>query len=89
MIVRIAEEGQYRLDDDAQGRINELDEALEAAIDTDGFGEALGRLLDAVRTLGEPVPDDELVTSKIVLPPSDATSDEVKGMLTDEGLIPG
>ena len=89
MIVRIAGEGQYRLDDAAQGRINELDEALEAAIGTAGFADALGELLDAVRTLGEPVADDELVASKIVLPPSDATSDEVRAMLTDEGLIPG
>ena len=87
MIVRIAEEGQYRLDDDVQARINELDDALEAALDTEGFAAALGRLLDAVRTLGQPVADEELVGSNIVLPPADATAEEVKAMLTDEGLI--
>ena len=89
MIVRIAGEGQYRLDDASQARINELDDALEQALDTDGFGVALAALLGAVRELGEPLADDELQGSNIVLPPADATADEVKAMLTDEGLIPG
>ena len=89
MIVRIAGEGQYRLDDESQARINELDDALEQALDTDGFTSALSALLNAVRELGEPLADEELRGSKIVLPPSDATAAEVKAMLTDDGLIPG
>ena len=32
MIIRIAEEGQYRLSDEAQVRINELDDALEQSL---------------------------------------------------------
>ena len=89
MIVRIAGEGQFRLDDRSQARINELDDALEQALDTDGFAAALTSLLDAVRELGEPLPDDELQGSNIVLPSADSTADEVKAMLTDDGLIPG
>ena len=89
MIVRIAEEGQYRLDDEARARINELDDTLESTLDGDGFAAALAALLDAVREIGEPLADDELVASDVVLPPADATADEVRGMLTDEGLIPG
>jgi len=89
MIVRIAGEGQYRLDDQSQARINELDDALERALDTDGFAAALTALLDAVRELGEPLPDEDLHGSNIVLPAADSTADEVKAMLRDDGLIPG
>lgn len=89
MIVRISGEGQYRLDDAALTRINELDAALESALDTDGFPTALAALLDEVRSLGKPLADDELLGSDVVLPPQDATSDEVKAMLSEDGLIPG
>lgn len=89
MIVRISGEGQYRLSDEAQDRINELDEALEQALSGDGFSAALAALLDEVRSLGEPLPDDELLPSDVVLPPADATAEEVQSMLTEEGLIPG
>lgn len=89
MIVRISGEGQYRLDDAALTRINELDAALESALDTDGFSTALAALLDEVCSLGEPLADDELLGSDVVLPPQDATADEVKAMLSEDGLIPG
>ena len=89
MIIRIAEEGQFRLSDEARARINELDDALEKALPTEGFGAALAALLDEVRTLGEPLPDDELLPSDVVLPPADATAEEVQALLSDDGLIPG
>ncbi len=89
MIVRIAGEGQYRLSDEAQARINELDAALEAALDGDGFTAALAALLDEVRSLGQQLADEELLGSDVVLPPADATAQEVRDMLTGEGLIPG
>jgi hypothetical protein len=89
MIVRISGEGQYRLDDSALDRINTLDEALEKALETDGFAAALADLLEEVRSSGEPLADDELLGSDVVLPPADATAEEVKAMLNDDGLIPG
>lgn len=89
MIVRISGEGQYRLDDAALNRINELDSALEVALETEGFAVALTALLDEVRSLGEPLADDELLGSDVVLPPADATAEEVKALLSEDGLIPG
>ena len=88
MIVRIQGEGQYRLDDAAIVRINELDEALEAALDGGDFAAALAALLDHVRAAGAPVADDEIITSEVILPAADATAAEVAAMLTDEGLVP-
>lgn len=89
MIVRIMGEGQYRVDDVVIERLNELDDALEAALaDEAAFPAALAALLSAVRMEGEQLADDELVTSDVVLPSGDATVAEVRALLTDEGLIP-
>lgn len=89
MIVRIMGEGQYRLPEESLQRINELDDALEAALDDpDAFAPALAALLDSVRAVGHPLDADELVASDVVLPAAEATADEVREMLTDEGLIP-
>lgn len=92
MIVRIMGEGQATLDEKHLGELNRLDEALLAEIqggDEEGFRRTLGALLDAVRRLGEPLPDDSLEPSELILPSPDASLDEVRAMLNDDGLIPG
>ncbi|WHM39045.1 hypothetical protein [Streptomyces sp. BPTC-684] len=92
MIVRIMGEGQVELADSHFTELNKLDdellEEMEAG-DEEGFRRTLGALLDAVRRLGEPLPDDALEPSELILPAEDATLDEVKQMLSDDGLIPG
>ena len=92
MIIRILGEGQYDVADHALDRLNELDSALEAAIeggDVDGFATSLAALLEGVRTAGVAHPHDALDESDLILPPSDATIDEVRQMLNEDGLIPG
>lgn len=89
MIVRIMGEGQYELPAEALDRLNELDDALEAALEDDeAFPAALSALLEGVRASGQRVADEELVTSDVVLPAAEATVDEVRALFTDEGLIP-
>ena len=92
MIIRILGEGQYDVADDAVAGLNTLDDTLEQAVDTGDaavFTESLAGLLAAVRAAGTPLADDSLEDSDLILPPSDATIDEVRAMLTGEGLIPG
>lgn len=92
MIVRILGEGQLKVADEHLGELNKLDSALESAIETGdetSFRAALTELLDKVRAVGSALPDDSLEDSDLFLPPSDATIDEVKDLLGDEGLIPG
>ena len=92
MIVRISGEGQFSIDDAATAELNRLDSELEAAVnrnDEAAFTTALHGLLDQVRALGSPLPSDTLEPSDLILPPEDASMDEVREMLTDEGLIPG
>ena len=91
MIARIMGEGQYRLADGALDRLNPLDDALEAAIDSgddERFRAALVELLRAVRAEGSALAEDELLPSDLVLPAADAHVDDVRQLLGEEGLIP-
>ncbi|GAA3066838.1 hypothetical protein FHS39_001804 [Streptomyces olivoverticillatus] len=92
MIVRIMGEGQVKLSDSHFAELNKLDDELLAEMesgDEEGFRRTLGTLLDAVRGLGAPLPDDALEPSELILPSPDASLDEVREMLGDDGLIPG
>jgi hypothetical protein len=91
MIVRISGEDQYRLDSSSDGRLNELDNDVLAAVEVGGeerFSDAYARLLQFVRANGTPVADDELEGSDLILPPSDLTLAEAGKEFTGEGLIP-
>ncbi|MFB7108727.1 hypothetical protein [Streptomyces sp. NPDC056190] len=92
MIVRIMGEGQVRLADGHLADLNKLDDELLAEMekgDGPGFRRTLSALLSKVRELGEPVPDDSLEPSDLILPAADATLEEVRDLLSDDGLIPG
>ncbi|PKW07335.1 hypothetical protein SAMN05428944_5599 [Streptomyces sp. 1222.5] len=92
MIVRIMGEGQVKLDDSHFPELNKLDDELLAEVesgDDDGFRRTLTALLDAVHRLGTPLPDDALEPSELILPSPDATLEEVRDLLGDDGLIPG
>jgi len=92
MIVRIMGEGQVELDDSHFAELNKLDDELLAEMETGddaGFRRTLSALLNAVRTMGTALPDDALEPSELILPSPDASLEEVREMLTDDGLIPG
>ena len=91
MIVRIMGEGQVKLADSHFADLNKLDDELLAEVrseDGDGFRRTFHALLAKVRELGEPLPDDSLEPSELILPAPDATLEEVRELLNDEGLIP-
>jgi hypothetical protein len=91
VIVRILSEGQFKLADDVQTRLNEIDNEAVAAVeagDEGRFQELFNQMIQIVESDGEPVPDDELVESQVIIPPRDLTFDEAKGEFTGEGIIP-
>ena len=91
MIVRILGEGQWDVTEEHLVELNKLDDEIEAAVeagDEEAFARTMAALLDDVRRWGTPLPDDSLEDSDLILPPSDATIDEVRHMLADDGLIP-
>jgi PspA-Associated protein len=94
MIVRILNEGQWHLTEEAVRGLNSFDDAVEQAVtagDQDQLTRALHTLLDRIRTTGTRVPDAELKDSDLILPAEDSTLDEVRQLLSEseEGLIPG
>ncbi|HEY5456000.1 MAG TPA: hypothetical protein VIJ96_11060 [Acidothermaceae bacterium] len=92
MILRILGEGQFEIADHTVEALNGLDNELLAAVesgDESKFQDTLAALLALVREVGQPVPDDHLGPSELVLPGSDSTLEEVRALLGDEGLIPG
>jgi hypothetical protein len=92
VIVRILGEGQFDVADDQLETLNQLDGAVEAAVESSdeaAFATSLTALLDGVRRVGTPAAEDSLEDSDLILPPADATIEEVRGLLEGDGLIPG
>ena len=91
MIVRISTENQYVVPDDQSDRLNDLDNAVVAAVaaeDEDAFHEAFEELLAFVRAEGAVLEAEELEESDVILPPPDTSFVEASAEFTGEGLIP-
>jgi PspA-Associated protein len=92
VIVRIATEGQYELEDGAITAMNELDNEAVAACDAgdkERFRATFTELLDLIRTEGRQLGEDELEGSDLILPPPDISLEEAMVEFSGEGLIPG
>ncbi len=91
MIARLMGEGQYRIDEDLRAQLNELDERAAAAVDAQDEGvldDVLDEMWQLVQERGERLPDDDLSTSDLIIPPSDLTLEETRQLFTEEGLVP-
>ena len=91
MIVRVATEGQYRLDDGQAAKLNELDNELVSVVqggDEEAFRRLFNEMLALARS-GAELGEDELEESDVILPPPDISLDEASEEFTGEGLIPG
>jgi hypothetical protein len=92
VIVRIATEGQYAVDDGLAAQLNELDNAAVAAVEAGNentFRDVFAQMIALVRTNGTAVNDDEIETSDVIIPPSDLSFDEAAEEFSGDGLIPG
>ena len=91
MIVRLMGEGQYRVDDELLPALNDLDDQAVAALnrnDEEELDRYLDEMWELVRTRGTRLPDEEITTSDVVIPPSDLTLEETRELLSEDGLIP-
>ena len=92
MIIRVSTEGQYRIDSTYLDHLNAIDNEIVVSLasgDRRRYQVLFQDLLAMVRDHGEPVDQDELVESQVVLPPPDTTFDEAVHLFDDEGAIPG
>ena len=91
MIARLMGEGQYRVDDELRGQLNELDDRAVAAMEADdepALDGVLDEMWELVRSRGERLADDDLSASEVVIPPSDLTLEETKQLFSEDGLVP-
>lgn len=91
MIVRIATEDQYEIAGDDYTRLNDLDDAVVAAVeagDAEAYAKRFAELIDYIRSNGTRLEDAELRESDVIVPPPDTDFDEAKKEFTGEGLIP-
>jgi PspAA-like protein len=91
MIVRLMGEGQYRIDDELREQLNELDDRAQGAINADdepALDDVLDEMWRLVRERGEHLPEDDLSSSDLIIPPSDLTLEETRRLFSEEGLIP-
>ena len=91
MIVRIATEGQYEVDDSVADQLNEVDNKVVQAVeagDAAAYQSAYEELLALVREHGTELADDDLHESGLILPPPDLTFEEAGEQFTGDGLIP-
>jgi hypothetical protein len=91
VIARLMGEGQYRIDEALRAQLNELDERAAAAVDAQDEGaldDVLDEMWQLVQDRGERLPDEDLSTSDLIIPPSDLTLEETRQLFTEEGLVP-
>jgi hypothetical protein len=91
VIVRLMGEGQYRVDDSLQERLNALDDQATAALeasDEPELDKRLEEMFALVRAEGERLADDDLSPSDVIIPPSDLTLEETRELVSHDGLIP-
>lgn len=91
MIVRISGEGQYDLDDALHAPLNDIDDAVVAAVEANdeaAFAERFAALLAFVRERGVAHDDDDLRGSDVIVPPADTTLAEAHADFSGDGLLP-
>lgn len=91
MIVRLLNEGQWRVDDSVGQELSRLDDEAMAALernDEESLDATLAKMGDLVRTRGEELPADDLSTSDVIIPPPDLTLEETRQLFSEAGLIP-
>lgn len=87
MIIRILEDGQYRLDSshlEQAAQFAQLDGELVREMesnDASGFARTLHRLIAQVHAAGRAVPLEELVPSDVIVPAEDMTLAETVRVL--------
>ena len=92
MIVRISNEGQFRLDDGLHARLNDLDDAAVrrrrgAATRTASTRPSRSCCRSCAPRAHE-LEDEDLDASDVILPPSDLSFVEAGEEFTGDGLIP-
>lgn len=90
MIIRIMEEGQFRIPGKLYDELNEMDNRIVNFVaegKEEEFRQELSKLIAAIREKGKPLLLDELLESDIIVPPEDLSFEEAKDVFTGTGIF--
>ena len=92
MIIRILGQGQFEMKSSLLDELNQIDNTIVACVekgDEAAYKKNLSMMIELILKNGTKVPDDELVTSSVLVPPGDMTIDEARKIFTGEGIFKG
>ena len=90
MIVRIMEEGQFRIPSSLLDELNVIDNRIVDYVGKENesdFNKELGKLIAMIKENGKPIDDAEIVESDLIVPPGDLTLQEAAGIFSGDGII--
>ncbi|KAF5421058.1 MAG: hypothetical protein GQ469_06250 [Methanosarcinales archaeon] len=90
MIVRIMEEGQFRIPSSLLDELNVIDNRIVdyvAKENESDFKKELGKLIAMIKENGKPLDDAEIMESDLIVPPVDLTLKEAADIFSGDGLI--
>ncbi len=90
MIVRIMEEGQFRIPSSLLDELNVIDNRIVdyvAKENESDFKKELGKLIAMIKENGKPLDDAEIMESDLIVPPEDLTLKEAADIFSGDGLI--
>ncbi|HIH87161.1 MAG TPA: hypothetical protein HA304_04585 [Methanosarcinales archaeon] len=90
MIVRIMEEGQFRIPSSLLDELNVIDNRIVdyvAKENESDFKKELGKLIAMIKENGKHIDDAEIVESDLIVPPADLTLEEAAGIFSGDGII--
>jgi hypothetical protein len=93
VIVRLMNEGQFRVGDEVLQQLDRLDDEAVAALeagDEETLDARLAAMWELVQSQGERLPDADLHPSDAIVPPADLTLEETRELFAGDGsgLIP-
>ena len=88
MRVRLMGQGQYRLEDAAQSKLDANAVAALEAEDVETLDRNIQAMWKLVQSDGAPLDVDELAAPDVILSPADLTLKETRALFRDEGLVP-
>jgi hypothetical protein len=91
VIARIATEDQFEIPQERYEELNDLDNAVVAAVeanDEEAYATTFAQLVEFIHANGRKLGDDELRESDVIVPPSDTSLEEARADFSGEGIIP-
>jgi len=99
VIIRIAGQGQFKVNSEILDKINEIDNSIVDLIENVSLGSSdhkvtqkelqskLTEMKNLITSNGEPIDDKEIIESDVIVPDSDLSIEDASKIFKEEGII--